>query len=337
MKPELKMRRFKFLKYLFSVLLALSFLYVAFKGVDWSKFTTVFLGVNYVYIFFMVVVMLLSHFFRSWRWGYLLYPVKSGVRVNVLFEATMIGYFANNLIPRSGEFLKAYTVSRTESISVASTVASVFVERVIDLGFSLLLFIVALLWNKNIFEKHYPWLGDAVVVVSIIIAVAIIIILMFLIWGDFMSSLVESFISKFSPRLGRRAGEVFKSFVAGFKVLKYGSLYFKIFLLSFLVYICYVFSAYIPLFAFKFKSADIGFFTALVIFTVSTVSFILPTPGGIGSYHTLTAGVLTALYGVNRELALGYAVLTHGVIYMLNTILGFYFAMRRHISLAKGE
>jgi hypothetical protein len=43
---------------------------------------------------------------------------------------------------------------------------------------------------------------------------------------------------------------------------------------------------------------------------------------------------LVGLYGVKHEVALGYAVLTHGVGYIVNGFLGFYFALKKQIKIA---
>lgn len=321
------------LRFISGIAIAILFLYFAFKGIDWRAFLNVFLSVNYLYIFLMFLILLFSHFFRSLRWRYLLKPVKSETSLLHFFEATMIGYFMNNIFPRSGEILKAYTLSRDEKISSASSLASVFLERVLDIIFSLFFFGVAMLWNKKIFERHYPWLGQVALMVALTIGIILVLILLLLIWRDKIISVLIGFIRIFSHKFAHRFEDIFNSFISGFESLRRVGDYWRVILLSFSIYICYILAAYFPLLAFEIDRSKVGFFTALVIFVVSTVGFIIPTPGGVGSYHSFITGALVGLYSIKHEIALGYAVLTHGVGYLTNGLLGFYFAVKKHIKL----
>lgn len=323
-------------KFILGVAIAIFFLYFAFKGIDWNVFLNVFLRVNYLYIFLMLFFILFSHLFRALRWKYLLRPVKSDTSFVNFFEATMIGYFINNIFPRAGEVFKAYSLSNDEKISNASSLASVLLERILDIAFSLFFFGVAMLWNKKIFEKHYPWLGQAALFSGLIVGIIFVLILIFLIWQDRFVSLLGKFVGIFNRRLAVRFKNVLNSFINGFEAIRHRGVHWQIILLSFLIYLCYIFAAYVALFAFEIERAKIGFFTALVIFVVSTVGFIIPTPGGVGSYHSLITGALVGLYSIKHEVALSYAVLTHGVGYIVNGLLGFYFAMRKHIKFSIG-
>ncbi|MFN3135531.1 MAG: lysylphosphatidylglycerol synthase transmembrane domain-containing protein [Candidatus Kryptonium sp.] len=323
-------------KLILGVVIAVFFLYFAFKGIDWNVFLNVFLNVNYLYIFLMLFFLLFSHLLRALRWKYLLKPVKLDTSFIHFFEATMIGYFFNNIFPRAGEVFKAYSLSSDEKISSASSLASVLLERILDIAFSLFFFGVAMLWNKKIFEKHYPWLGQAALFSGLIVGIIFVLILIFLIWQDRFVSLLGRFVGIFNRRLAVRFKNVLNSFINGFEAIRHRGVHWRIILLSFLIYLCYIFAAYVALFAFEIERAKIGFFTALVIFVVSTVGFIIPTPGGVGSYHSLITGALVGLYSIKHEVALGYAVLTHGVGYIVNGLLGFYFAMRKHIKFSIG-
>ncbi len=322
-----------FLRFIIGVIIAGLFLYLAFKGIDWKIFLNVFFEVDYLYIILTLFILLFSNLFRALRWKYLLKPIKSNSSLVHFFEATMIGYFVNNIFPRVGEIMKAYTLSNDEKISRASTLASVFLERIIDIIFSLFFFGVAMLWNRKIFERHYPWLGEVALVTALIIGIILVLIFVLLIWGEKFAGIFSGFLKIFSRKLAERFDGIFKSFISGFEALRHRGVYGQVIFLSFSIYMCYILAAYFALFAFDIDRSKIGFFTALVIFVVSTVGFIIPTPGGVGSYHSFITGTLVGLYSIKHEIALGYAVLTHGVGYLMNGLLGFYFAIRKHIKL----
>jgi uncharacterized protein (TIRG00374 family) len=72
---------------------------------------------------------ILSLWCRAHRWGFLFPP---GARPRRLFNAVMIGYMGNNLMPlRAGEVLRAYVVARRGE-SFWTTVTTMVVERVLD-------------------------------------------------------------------------------------------------------------------------------------------------------------------------------------------------------------
>jgi len=304
------MREFKnSLRLIIGFAIAGLFLYISFKGLNWGDFLKVFLSVNYIYIILMLLFILLSNFFRAWRWKYLLRPVKE--------DASLI-----------------HTLSNDEKISKASTLASVLLERIIDVIFSIFFFGVAIFQNRKILDKHYPWLGEVVYTVSIAILAILLLITCTLIWKSEFLRVLGKFIAFFSRSFADKIVKTLGSFISGFEVLRHRRIYWQIFILSFSIYACYILAAYFPLYAFKIDRSKINLFTALVLFVVSTLGFILPTPGGIGSYHSFITGALVGLYGVKHEVALGYAVLTHGVGYIANGFLGFYFALKKQIKIA---
>ena len=47
--------------------------------------------------------------------------------------------------------------------------------------------------------------------------------------------------------------------------------------------------------------------------TIATIGFVIPTPGGIGTYHLFCAQTLHLFYHVPNELALAFATSVHAV------------------------
>ncbi len=58
----------------------------------------------------------------------------------------MVGYMANMLPARAGEFIRAYLLSKKERISFSSSFATIFIERLFDLIVLLLLIVWILLF-----------------------------------------------------------------------------------------------------------------------------------------------------------------------------------------------
>ena len=82
-----------------------------------------------------------SHFIRAYRWKYLLEPLGCQPRLGNSFMAVMVAYVANLGIPRSGEVLRAVTISRYEKVRFEQAFGTIISERVADL--ILLIIVVA--------------------------------------------------------------------------------------------------------------------------------------------------------------------------------------------------
>jgi uncharacterized membrane protein YbhN (UPF0104 family) len=74
----------------------------------------------------------------------------------------------------------------------------------------------------------------------------------------------------------------------------------------------YLLMAYIPFAMLGLAAAyDIGFVDAWVLMAIGALGLLVPSPGGLGSYHYVTIVALVSLYGVPEAPAATYAVLTH--------------------------
>jgi len=118
----------------FWVGLALSggFLYLALRGLGirdiWEPLKTA----RYWWLIPGVGVYFIGVWVRSWRWHYLLRPVKS-ISTPKIFPIVTIGYMGNNIYPaRAGEILRAVILKRKEDISISASLATIVVERVFD-------------------------------------------------------------------------------------------------------------------------------------------------------------------------------------------------------------
>src|SRR5215471_745055 len=116
-------------------------LWVAVRGVSLDEVLQQLRQVHTPWLVPLIVSIILRFWLTALRWQLLLKPVKR-VGVHRLFAITMIGFMANNVLPaRLGEFVRAYALGRTESLSPSIPFATIVIERVFD-GFTLLLFLV---------------------------------------------------------------------------------------------------------------------------------------------------------------------------------------------------
>ena len=89
-----------------------------FRGVDFAALGHALATARPLPLVGTVLVTLILYGMRAWRWGGLLAPL-SRVRFVDLFSATMVGFASGLLIPRAGELLRPWLVSRRYPIPVS--------------------------------------------------------------------------------------------------------------------------------------------------------------------------------------------------------------------------
>src|SRR3990172_8206053 len=116
------------------------FLFLALRGLNLAEVWADLRSANYLWLIPSVAVYFLAVLVRTWRWDYLLRPLKR-IPVRRLFPVVVIGYMGNNIFPwRVGELLRAYVLKRNEQVSISSSLATIVVERIFD-GLVMLLFV----------------------------------------------------------------------------------------------------------------------------------------------------------------------------------------------------
>src|SRR2546425_1043920 len=113
-------------------LISAACLWYAFKGVNLSAVASAMGRVGVLWIVASVVVGLSSLVIRAIRWQVLLGAIRS-VETRPLVSATFVGMMANNLLPaRLGEVVRAWVLARREAIPLPTVLASILVERLLD-------------------------------------------------------------------------------------------------------------------------------------------------------------------------------------------------------------
>jgi len=85
------------------------------------------------FVFLSVFFGVLSHLSRAYRWKFLLAPIGYKPRFINSILAVLIAYISNLGIPRSGEILRATTLSTYEKIPFEKAFGTIVAERLIDL------------------------------------------------------------------------------------------------------------------------------------------------------------------------------------------------------------
>ena len=170
------------IRFFIGIMVSLLFLYLALENVDIRVVAASFRNIDFRYLALCIVCQFASLFCRSYLWKNIL-SFEKDVRYRHSFEALLIGYMGNNVLPfRMGEAMRAYAMGKKEGISRTLSFASIILERLIDL-FTLLLFFLTLV----LLMKLEEWIILSGIVVFAFLILAIL--FLYAVASDFLSLL----------------------------------------------------------------------------------------------------------------------------------------------------
>lgn len=222
-----------------------------------------------------------------------------------LFGTIMVNYLANLGIPRSGEVIRAGLLSQYEDIPMEKVLGTIFTDRIFDvlmliivLGLSLLLggqdFIHYLDVNVAFSEKlrvitSNPILSWGLVIIGFIT---------FLFLWDRRFRLKSS-------KLGTKIYSIFSGFLSGVRSVKNVSSISLFLLYTLAIWVLYYLMLYLAFFSFD-PTSHLCPREALIVFVFGSLGILIPTPGGMGSYHFLVGEAL-GMYGISGTDAFTFA------------------------------
>jgi uncharacterized protein (TIRG00374 family) len=322
-------------KYIIGIVLALLFLYFAFKNVDLQLLVSTLSNANYFWILIFFLIQVLSHIIRAWRWRYLLSHIKQNIPIRSLFSSVMIGYLVNNFIPRGGEIARPYALGKLENISVSSSIATVIVERVLDVLTLLLLLVFILIYNYDSLIFNFPWLEVAVIISFISIAIGLGFLVVLSIKTDFAFKVIKKFTSILPNKIGSKIETLIVAFVEGLLVIKNPKSYLNIIVGTLLLWGAYTMQYYVPFYSFNMVDTySLTFMSALLLNCILAISIMIPVPGATGTYHAFCIQALTGLFFVDMATAAAYSTVTHAVGLIGITVIGLVFFLKDNIKLS---
>lgn len=260
------------------------------------------------WVYLSVLFGILSHLSRAYRWKYLLEPLGYRPQFANSFMAVMGGYLANLGVPRSGEVLRAATVSTYEEIPFEKAFGTIVSERIADVIMVLLITIFGFLIQTERLILYFRE-NDINPFISL---------------GILLGLVLFAFISL---NLIRRSNHSFmvkiKDFAIGLlegmrSILKMkhkkGFLFHTLFIWTMYLLMFYVIKYALP----ETESLTVaGFMAAFIVgsFAIST------TNGGIGVYP-IAMGAVLLLFGINQQAGEAFGWIMWGSQTLMVVILG---------------
>lgn len=260
-----------------------------------DKLVADFRSANPFWLLMTLAAFSLSNLSRAIRWNMMLRTLGKTPRLLNAFLTINLGYFANLGFPRLGEIVRAATMARYEKISLERVVGTIVVGRTIDVIMLLSITGIALLlgreklWNA---ATELIEVGDKVSTLQTLAAAAIGlgVVCMALAWWQRARIL--------SSTIGQKVIGIIKGFAEGLQTALRVDKPWLFFLHSINIWVMYVLMTWFVILAFS-PTSHLGFEPSLVTFVSGGWGIVIPSPGGMGTYHFLTREALF-LYGIER-------------------------------------
>lgn len=314
-----------------SFVLAAGLLALALYGIDFTNILDAFREADYRWVLPLIVLVLVANLLRAWRWQIMidaLPPLEEdaggkrlgrGRMLEASFSSVMIGYMVNYVAPRMGEVARTANLSARTKYGFSSLFGTVVSERLFDtavLGLALLSAVVMFIERVGALTEQFvlpAWtriqaipalwaIGGALAFVGLT-ALAIVGIRRTVQRED--SALARFWRGTVKPAL--------VSFNHGMRTLLYSERRVAILVSTVGMWGGYLLMAYIPFRMLHLAEPyGIGIVDAWGLMAIGALGILVPSPGGIGSYHYITQQALVLLFAMPAAEALTYAVLTHG-------------------------
>ena len=303
-----------------------TFLWLALRKVEFASLAAALSAARFAWLIPMVGIVYLDIFVRAVRWRVLLSRARAApAPVWDLFKLETIGLAVNNvLLLRLGEFARGALAARRLGIPVASALASVAIERALDVAALLSIFIVATRAAPGIVPVHVVHaallLLAGAIGAMIVLAVA-------------ESSLAPEGAVERRLRNWPCVHVFVEQLALGAAVLRSPAAAAKAACLSLMLWTVDAALYWAAAYALNLGGLMDYPRAVLTLSWAGAISAIPAAPGSIGTFEAFVAGILRT-FGAAPEIALAYALLTHMIMYLLVTVTGLAFLSREGVSLA---
>lgn len=286
-----------------------------FSDVDFAKLGSRLKSAHYWILLPTLFIFWLHFVIRALRWRYLL-PNGGSVNFRASFDSTMVGCFANFVLPlRAGEFVRPYMLSKITPVSFAEGFASIVTERFFDLAASIITFALIL--------PLIPTLPDWVSTSALALGVVSALILGFIVTVSLFPEHITAIYDRILPLtaderqtklIPARIRRFLVDFINSAKILSDPKRLLVVVFLTALVWLSNYFLYYIMLFLLDIPHT---FLLGTAVAVIIALAVAAPSaPGFIGVYQTACLAAF-ALYNIPEEDALVFSIISHLLQYVI--------------------
>lgn len=303
------------------------FLVLAFRKINYQALWGILIETRLWWLLPGLAIYFGSMLIRTWRWQYLLNPIKK-VSAKVLFPIIFIGYMGNNVFPlRMGEILRTVVLKRREDVAISASLATIVIERIFDavviVGFVLLNLgqLSALPGTESLLN-----LGSLATWAALVFALGLIVFILVAIFPESTMRILHKLFSKLLPKSWQQAViSITDRFLEGLMSLRSPKDALMILITSIMVWILEtgLYWSVNQAFGLELNLGQL----MLLNGAVNMVLLIPAAPGGLGTFDAAGRAVLQA-FGISAEPALGYTLVLRIALWVPVTLVGAAYFLR---------
>ena len=257
------------------------------------------------------------HFFRAWRWKYLLRPIGVSLPFGRLMIISSVGFMAILALPfRLGEFARPYYVVREGQSRMSEVLGTVAVERIVDGLIIAILLFVTYLFSLAPGGHAYPPMLAISAWLALVGFLGLTAFLGFALrWPEatIRLALAITFLMRISPKFADKLADKLRALIQGFRALRHPRDMLPFLLQTALYWGANGLGMW---FLARLMHLPIPIHAAFAAMAFTGVLISLPNaPGLVGQFH---AGIVLALAAYLPESILtsvggAYAIALHGI------------------------
>jgi uncharacterized protein (TIRG00374 family) len=278
--------------------------------------------------FFVVCVLTIVAFWvRAIRWRLFIQDPRR-IRTANLFSATMIGFMANNVLPfRLGEFVRPWALARSEKLPNSMLLATVVVERAIDMLTLLAIFGVALILHPIAENTEAGKLVQLGARIMIGLSAALVV---FVVAAERNRGLALGLLRVVPAGVRPRVGRLMERFLDGFSLFRDPLRLVHVFALSFGMFLMFAVALGITGWS---MHIDLPWYSGLVMLVITAIGIMVPAaPGYVGTLN-YACKVGLSLFGVSVAAASAYSWFYFLSQWLPITAVGLFYLHREGLSL----
>lgn len=256
--------------------------------------------VNYFWIFLVFLAFILSNISRTLKWKMLLKPLGYEPKTTNAFLSIMLGYFANLGLPRMGEVVRCGALAKYEKIPLEKVMGTVFMDRATDMVMMIIAVLITFVMQYELltnFLRENAQFDSGLQLILLLLGILIV--------AAALAYFAFVLLKKFRPNFADWIMQMAYGFLEGIKGIKKLEKPAWFIFHTAMIWVLYFSMSWLAFYSFA-PTEHLGLAAALMVFTLGTLGMLIPTPGGMGSFHYL-AVIALALYGVHEADGFSFA------------------------------
>lgn len=311
----------KSLRLALGIFFAILFLWLIARQINLEEFKRAFAGAEIQWITAALIAFAVGYSCRIERWRLMLERDNPRLKWSRCAGPLLASFAVNNVLPfRSGDILRSFAFNRTLGTTSSVVIATLFIERLLDLLMVLVL-LGAVLAVFGVETTRFAGIGGAVLTMA---AAVILVVLFFLNSFAPFALAIGKLAVRLSPKLGQKLLDEINRSLATLHHLAKGNTMIQLVFWSLMAWLAEGCVFWFAALALPSITAPLAGWLAVSVGTLATL--IPSTPGYVGTFDFFTVRAMTEL-GNTMAAAAVYALLVHFLLWFPPTLIGGFYLL----------